>query len=451
MAQYGSRWPRVTAMVLNWNGKELLATCLPPLLEQDYPDYELVVIDNGSEDGSIAYVREQFPEVAILDNGRNLGYSGGLNAGMRQAEGEIVVLLNNDVIVLGRHWLRQLVAPFRTGRRVGITGCKLYFPDGKTLQHAGARLTYPLAYSEHIGYLEEDRGQYDRQVEVDYVTGAAVALSQEVIREVGLLDESFAPIYYEEVDLCYRIRAAGYRVLYVPEAAAIHDESASFGRARERHQLTFHRNRLRFIFKHYDDAQILDEFIPAEEGRIATAATPGELHTLRQVFMELLLALPERLAARGDSNRLGAFQAALLRLRQATLARQLVVDPPASEDPLPRELAAHQRIEEPAFVSDVPLAGPLIAAFRQAWNSVAARWYVQLIMEQQQAFNRLVAQMLAAQARARDEVRTNAGDIDRLSEALLGWQEESRATAEALAERLAAIDQRLARLEGDED
>jgi O-antigen biosynthesis protein len=450
MAQDGSRWPRVTVMVLNWNGKALLASCLPPLLEQDYAGYEVVVIDNGSEDGSIDYVREQFPTAGILDNGENLGFSGGLNAGMRQAEGEIVVLLNNDVIVLGRDWLRQLVAPFRADKGVGITGCKLYFPDGKTLQHAGARLSYPLAFSEHFGYLEEDTGQYDRQMEVDYVTGAAVALSQEVIREVGLLDESFAPIYFEEVDLCYRIRAAGYRVLYVPQAAAIHNESASFGRERERHQVTFHRNRLRFIFKHYDDTQILDEFVPAEEARIATAATPGELHTLRQVFMELLLALPERLAARGDS-RLGAFQAALLQLRQATLARQLVEDPPASEDPLPRELAAHQHIEEPAFVSDVPLAGPLIAGFRQAWNNVAARWYVQLIMEQQQAFNRLVAEMLAAQARARDEVRTNAGDLDRLTEALLAWQAESRATMDTVAERLAAIEERLARLEGDED
>ncbi|MDT8306104.1 MAG: glycosyltransferase family 2 protein, partial [Anaerolineae bacterium] len=353
-------WPRATLLVLNWNGKELLATCLPPLLSQDYPDYEVVVIDNGSEDGSVDYIRQQFPTVSILENGRNLGFSGGLNAGLRQADGQVIALLNNDVIVLGEGWLRQLIAPFQGDTKVGITGCKLYFPDGETLQHAGAHLTYPLGYSEHYGYLEHDEGQYDEQTDVDYVTGAAVALRQEMIAEVGLFDESFAPIYYEEVDLCYRARAAGYRVIYVPRAKAIHNESASFGRMRERHRLTFHRNRLRFVFKHYTSTQILEDFVPAEEERIATTATSGELHTLRLVFMELLLALPERLVARGERDQLQKFQAALLRLRQATLTRQLVEDPPASEDPLKVELATRQHIEEPALVSNAPLVGPLV-------------------------------------------------------------------------------------------
>lgn len=451
MERHENHWPQVTLLVLNWNGKDLLATCLPPLLSQAYPDYEVIVVDNGSEDGSIDYVREQFPSVGILDNGRNLGFSGGFNAGMRQVEGEVVVMLNNDVIVLGNDWLPQLIAPMQDDATVGITGCKLVFPDGETLQHAGARLTYPLAYSEHFGYLERDEGQYDERKDVDYVTGAAVALRQAVIAGVGLFDESFAPVYYEEVDLCYRARAAGYRVVYVPKAKAIHNESASFGQMRERHRLTFHRNRLRFIFKHYTSVQILDDFIPAEEERIATTATPGELHTLRYVFMELLLGLPDRLAARGESDRLQEFQSALLRLRQATLARQLAEDPPASEDPLSAELAARQHIQEPAFVSNAPLVGPLVAAFRESWNSVAARWYVNLIMEQQQAFNRLVVQALDSQLRARDQVRTNAADLDMLLQALLSWQEESRTTLVALSDQLASLEARLQQLEREDE
>ena len=444
-------WPRVAVLVLNWNGKELLGSCLPPLLAQDYPNYEITVVDNGSTDGSVDYLAADFPGVRILENGDNLGFAGGLNAGMRQTAGDLLVLLNNDVIVLGNDWLRQLIAPFQHDQGVGIAGCKLYFPGGKILQHAGARLTYPLAYSMHIGYLEEDTGQYDEQADVDYITGAVIAVRQEVINRVGLLDESFWPIYYEEVDLCYRVRAAGYRVLYVPGAAAIHNESATYGKVRERHRLAFHRNRLRFVFKHYTVDQILDDFVPAEEERIAAHAAPGELHTMRRVFMELLLALPELLAARGESSRLSDLQRALLHLRQVTSARQLAEDPPASEDPLAGELAARQHITEPILVSRVPFFGPAIAWFRNAWNSVAARWYVQLIMEQQQAFNRLVVQMLDAQLRARDQVRANAADLDNLVEALLASQEENRATIAKLTGELESVKARLRRLEGEEE
>ena len=237
----------------------------------------------------------------------------------------------------------------------------------------------------------------------------------------------------------------------VPGAAAIHNESATYGKVRERHRLAFHRNRLRFIFKHYTVGQILDDFVPAEEERIAAHASPGELHTMRRVFMELLLALPELLAARGESSRLSDLQRALLHLRQVTSARQLAEDPPGSEDPLAGELAARQHITEPILVSRVPFFGPAIAWFRNAWNSVAARWYVQLIMEQQQAFNRLVVQMLDAQLRARDQVRANAADLDNLVEALLASQEENRATIAKLTGELEAVKARLRRLEGEEE
>ncbi|MDT8306463.1 MAG: hypothetical protein RRC07_11045, partial [Anaerolineae bacterium] len=108
-------------------------------------------------------------------------------------------------------------------------------------------------------------------------------------------------------------------------------------------------------------------------------------------------------------------------------------------------------IEEPALVSNAPLVGPLVSAFREAWNSVAARWYVQLIMEQQQAFNRVVVKALEAQLRARDQTQTNASDLDMLLQVLLAWQEESRATLQALSDRTDALEARLKRLEGEEE
>jgi hypothetical protein len=312
---------------------------------------------------------------------------------------------------------------------VGITGSKLLYPDGQTIQHAGAELSYPLAHSHHFHFQEVDTGQADSLREVPYVTGAALAVHRRVLDEIGLFDEQFSPFYYEEVDWCYRVRAAGYRVLLVGTAVAIHHESASLKRVSGLHGYTANRNRLRFVLKHYTTGQFLEDFVPAEVADVQSKpASANDLVRLRRAYLETLLALPETLQQRGELTQMAAFQAVLNQLLAVSLMCEVVQRPSPSGGYPQKQLNEQRTITEPTFQSDAPLVGPLIAAFRQQWNDVSTKWYVRLIMEQQQAFNALVARLLAEQARLLEDretqARANAQDVTLLANQLLEMQQQ---------------------------
>ncbi len=288
----GRHWPSVSLLILNWNGKKLLQQHLPSFLDLNYPDFQVVIADNGSTDGSVAFVQAQFPQFTLIPHGQNLGFSPGMNAAMRQLDSDVIVLLNNDVSVRP-NWLRALVKPMLDDPAVGVTGCKLLYPDGRTLQHAGASLSYPLAFSQHDYRQEPDEGQADEQRDVPYVTGAAIAIHRRIIDAIGLLDEIFAPIYYEEVDYCYRARAAGFRVVYAPEAVGLHHESFTMRQMGGWHIFALQKNRLRFVLRHYTAAQFLDDYVPAEIKRIQDGLTAAELYSLRRALLAIKLTLPD--------------------------------------------------------------------------------------------------------------------------------------------------------------
>ena len=436
-------WPAVSLVVLNWNGRQLLEMCLPSLANVDYPHCEIILVDNGSTDDSVTFVREHFPQVVIVANEENLGFSKGMNVGLRQAQGSVVVLVNNDVVVRP-NWLRALVRPLTTDDTVGITGCKLLFPDGQTIQHAGAELTYPLAHSHHYGYQETDEGQYDEPREVDYVTGAAMAIAHQVLDDVGLLDEGFAPFYFEDADFCYRVRAAGYRVMYVPEAVAIHHESASMRQVKYSRLYAFHKNRLRFVLKHYTTRQFLDDFIPAEMERLKEPASPEELRTVRRAYLETMLALPEMLSLRGEVDKAELFQAALEQLRETALGQRSTIYGSRPDAWYQEELMARRMLHEPTFSSDKPVIGPLIAAFREAWNNVSTKWYVRLILQQQVAFNTLAAELLDDLG---DQARTNARDAALLARELAAMHRQFAELAAEVRDDLDELRQQLDRIE----
>jgi GT2 family glycosyltransferase len=153
-------------------------------MELDYPNYEVVLVDNASSDDSLTFTRARFPEVKIMANKDNLGFSSGMNVALRQIQSDVVVLLNNDVVVRPE-WLRALIRPLLVDETIGITGCKLLYPDEQTIQHAGARLSYPLAYTHHHHYQETDAGQDKEIREVEYVTGAAMDIDGRVLDDGG--------------------------------------------------------------------------------------------------------------------------------------------------------------------------------------------------------------------------------------------------------------------------
>ena len=217
--------PKVGIVILNWNGLEDTSACLASLAAVDYPEVEVVVVDNGSTDGSPDHIRERFPEVMVLETGRNLGYAGGNNVGVRYAldrSADYVLLLNNDTEVAPDS-LRRLVEAVEADPRAGVAGPTIYYHDRPELiWSAGGAIDWRRGSTRMVGLDEPDRGQFGvTPREVDFVTGCAMLIRREVLERVGLLDERFF-LYYEEVEWCVRARRAGYRILHVPAARIWH-------------------------------------------------------------------------------------------------------------------------------------------------------------------------------------------------------------------------------------
>jgi GT2 family glycosyltransferase len=182
---------KVSVIIPVWNGREYLPGCLDALLAQEYPDFEVIAVDNASVDGSAELIAEQYPQVRLIRSSRNLGFAGGCNAGLKVARGDVLVLLNQDTVVLPG-WLLALVEALQQPE-VGIVGCKILYPDGKTIQHAGGWIEWPLGLAHHYGHGELDQGQWDQLREVEYVTGAAMAFWGHVVKQIGGMDEGFWP------------------------------------------------------------------------------------------------------------------------------------------------------------------------------------------------------------------------------------------------------------------
>lgn len=376
--------PSVTILILNWNGREVLPRCLDALLALDYQSFCVVVADNGSSDGSLSLVRENYPAVQTIELGQNLGFSKGNNAAFSRIEddSDILVLLNNDVFVRP-DWLTQLVTPF-ADPKVGITGAKLLFPDEIHIQHAGGELEYPSAMAHHIAYKEIDRGQANERREVPFVTGASLAIRWSLAEELELFDERFSPYYFEEADLCYRARAAGYKIVYVPEAVAIHHEAYSAKRHDAQTAYAFHRNRLRMVLKHYTDEELLNDFVPAELMRLQTMPmSAGGLESIRRAYLETTLELMS-----GDdlSGRDRAIISALGQWWEASLR----VDPE----------------HVPGLILGKPLVDPMFRKAQAAWHAFAAKVLFWPVVKRQRAANALLwrtAQALATRSSATED------------------------------------------------
>ena len=249
--------PLVSIVILNWNNQNLLQRCLISVLCTNYSNYEVIVVDNGSTDGSPAMVRREFPTVTLIENERNLGWSEGNNRGIRQSKGNYIILLNEDTEV-DPNWLIELIKVAKSDERIGILGCKIYYIQSRRiLQHAGG-IIGKHAKTRHIGDNQVDRGQFDEIAYPDYVIGAAFMIKRELLNEIGLLD----PIYfafYEDTDICYRAKKFGYKVAYVPSAIVYHHKGASWRLdfVSVRRFYLGERNRVRFVFKNYDLPQVV--------------------------------------------------------------------------------------------------------------------------------------------------------------------------------------------------
>ncbi len=217
----------VSIIIPHWNGRHHLDDCFNSLRRQTFTEFETILVDNGSSDGSQDYTRTHFPEVRLLELGHNTGFTGACNAGYDIAQGDIIVLLNNDTEV-AENWLEELTATFAIDPQIGsVIGKILLFDDRDTFHTAGD--LYRLdGTPANRGVWQKDTGQYDRPERVFSGCGAAVAYRRDVLDEVGFLDNT---LYFscEDVDLGWRINLAGYKVWYQPTAVIYHKLKASGG------------------------------------------------------------------------------------------------------------------------------------------------------------------------------------------------------------------------------
>ena len=223
---------KVAIVILNWNGKEDTLECLKSVRKIDYQNSEIIVVDNGSSDDSVTAIQKNFPEVKVLETGKNLGYAGGNNAGIRYAlkhQADHILLLNNDTIV-DRELINEFMGVSAEFGHSGIFGAKIYYyNEPNIIWYAGGKLKYGAFHFIHVGMGSIDNGQkYNIIEETDYITGCALFISKGVLEKIGLFDENYFLIY-EETDLCFRAKKSSIKCYVVPKAKVWHKESRSFG------------------------------------------------------------------------------------------------------------------------------------------------------------------------------------------------------------------------------
>jgi GT2 family glycosyltransferase len=264
-------YPLVSVVLLNYNGirylGSLLKECLDSVLKTDYPNFEVIFVDNGSTDGSDVYAREFFENAkhyknlvrfSIVHNKSNV-IATGYNQGIKSSRGKYIALLSNDM-VYDLEWLRRIIEAMERDPHVGIAGCKRFvYGTLNVIDGLGGNLCLD-GRPMPPGHLKKDVGQYEIPEEMDWIGGAAV-VKREVFQKIGVLDADYT-IFYEDTDLCYRARKNGYRVIYVPKAKLWHNTTSTISNALASSDKDYmgERSRIRFIIIHFTLQRMLSAF-----------------------------------------------------------------------------------------------------------------------------------------------------------------------------------------------
>lgn len=244
---------KCNVIILNWNGGEILRRYLPSVTTYT-PEANIIVADNGSSDDSISILHEEFPSVRVIPLDQNYGFAEGYNRAIAQTESDYTVLLNSDVEVT-EGWLTPLLSYLESHPDVAAVQPKIRsWLKRNYFEHAGAaggylsRLYFPYCRGRILWHVEEDKGQYDTTAEVDWTSGACMCVRTSVYEECGGLDASFFA-HMEEIDLCWRMRIAGWHLACVPQSTVYHLGGGALSYESPRKTYLNHRNNLLMIYK----------------------------------------------------------------------------------------------------------------------------------------------------------------------------------------------------------
>ena len=253
---------RVSVVILNWNGVDMLRKFIPSVMDNSVGEgIEICVADNASSDGSLEMLRSEFPVVRLIELDQNYGFAEGYNRALEQVDAEYVVLLNSDVEVTP-HWLEPLLDYMDT--HSGTVACQpklLSWHNKEYFEYAGAsggfidRYGYPFCRGRIFDVVEKDCGQYDTITEVMWVTGAALFIRLADYREVGGLDGHFFA-HMEEIDLCWRLRSRGKKLVCIPQSVVYHVGGATLKKENPRKTFLNFRNNLLMLYKNLPENEL---------------------------------------------------------------------------------------------------------------------------------------------------------------------------------------------------
>jgi GT2 family glycosyltransferase len=308
-------FPLISCIVVNWNRRDLLRACLTSLITDSYPEKEIIVVDNGSSDGSVELCAESFPAVRVIRNAINKGFCAANNQGIAVARGEFVALLNNDAEV-SPGFLNALLRLFDGLPDLGMAAAKIVVWEDPGLIDKAGHLIYPDGQNRGRGTGERDHGQYDRVEEVLWPDGCAALYRKAMLDEIGGFDEDFFA-YGDDAELGLRARIAGWKCLYTPHAVVRHHRGSSMGVASVGRLKLIERNRvllavklfpwsLLIFNKYYYVCRLLAGAAAAVRGEGETALFPGISGKLKLIAglalgdLSALLLIPKMLGKRAS-------------------------------------------------------------------------------------------------------------------------------------------------------
>lgn len=219
------KFPEVSVIIPNWNGKSLIKNCLDSLKKQSYKNFEILVIDNGSTDGSVEFIKKSYPDVNLIELKENTGFAPAVNLGIKICTGLYMVLINNDTIV-DKDCLRFLVKSAKKDKDIGMVAAKILQMDNPKLIDSAGDYIDAVGHANNIGYGEKDGKNFDKGQNVFLVSGGGCLIKREVFEKVGFFDPDYFA-YMEDVDFSFRAQFKGFKGWLQPKAVIYHKHKAT--------------------------------------------------------------------------------------------------------------------------------------------------------------------------------------------------------------------------------